>query len=42
MTIQELLMKLDSIPPRGAVNRARRMAIIVQINQLMEREDAEE
>ena len=42
MTIEELQMKLDNIPPRGAVNMARRMAIIIQINQLMEREDAEE
>ena len=41
MTIEELQRKLESIPPRGAVNLARRMAIIVMINQLMEQENVE-
>ena len=41
MTIEELQRKLESIPPRGAVNLARRMAIIILINQLMEQENVE-
>lgn len=36
MTIEILLRKLDSIPPTTAINRARRAAIIIQINRMME------
>ena len=34
MTIRELKKKLEKIPPTGAINRARRMAIIEMINRL--------
>ena len=37
MTIEQLLARLESIPPTGAINRARRAAIIIQINRLAER-----
>ena len=36
MTIKELQRKLDAIPPRGAINKARRAAIIIMINRLAE------
>lgn len=36
MTIEILLRRLDSIPPTTAINRARRAAIITQINRMME------
>lgn len=35
MTIQDLQRALDRIPNVGAINKARRRAIIQQINQLM-------
>lgn len=35
MTIKELQKKLDEIPKIGVINKARRLAIIVQINKLM-------
>lgn len=35
MTIDELKEALDRIPGNGAINKARRRAIIVQINQAM-------
>lgn len=35
MTIEQLKRALDSIPPTGAINKARRRAIIAQINALM-------
>lgn len=34
MTIKELQRKLDAIPPAGAINKARRAAIIALINQM--------
>lgn len=34
MTVKELKKKLDAIPATGAINRARRMAIIEMINRL--------
>lgn len=34
MTIDELKIALDKIPPTGAINLARRRAIIRQINKL--------
>lgn len=34
MTIEELLKALNKIPDRGAINKARRRAIIVLINKL--------
>lgn len=34
MTIDELKLALDRIPTTGAINRARRLAIIVLINKL--------
>ena len=34
MTIDELKQALDRIPPVGAINKARRRAIIILINQL--------
>ena len=36
MTIAELQEKLASIPPDGAINKARRRAIIAMINKLTE------
>ena len=39
MTIEELQAKLDSIPDVGLINKARRRAIIMQIVQLMERQE---
>ena len=39
MTIEELQAKLDSIPDSGAINKARRRAIIAQIIQLMEAQE---
>lgn len=35
MTIQELKRKLDAIPRTGAINKARRMQIIIMINKLL-------
>lgn len=35
MTLAELERALNRIPPVGAVNKARRRAIIQQINRLM-------
>ena len=34
MDIRELKKKLDAIPPVGAINRARRAAIIEMINRI--------
>lgn len=34
MTLDELKQALDLIPDRGAINKARRRAIIVLINEL--------
>lgn len=34
MSIKELQRKLDAIPPAGAINKARRAAIIAMINRL--------
>lgn len=34
MTIKQLKKKLESIPNTGAINKARRAAIIAQINRL--------
>ena len=34
MTINQLKKKLDKIPPYGAINKARRAAIIAMINQI--------
>ena len=34
MTLDELKQALDLIPDKGAINKARRRAIIVLINQL--------
>lgn len=34
MTIKELKKKLDAIPATGAINRARRLQIIREINRL--------
>ena len=36
MTIQELLDRLEDIPKTGAINKARRKAIIAMINNLLE------
>lgn len=35
MTLEELKEALDRIPDKGAINKARRRAIIILINQLM-------
>lgn len=40
MTLEELKDALDRIPERGAINKARRRAIIVQINKLLAGESA--
>ena len=34
MTIEQLKRKLESIPKSGSINKARRVAIIAQINAL--------
>ena len=34
MNLDELKLALDRIPPTGAINKARRKAIIVLINKL--------
>lgn len=34
MTIKQLIKKLESIPPVGAINKARRREIIAMINKL--------
>lgn len=39
MTLEELRKKLNKIPETGIINQARRMAIIVQINKLMQEEE---
>jgi len=36
MTIDELKLALDRIPATGAINKARRRAIIILINKLSE------
>lgn len=41
MTIQELKRLLDAIPPKGAINKARRLAIIIMINKLASGEPVE-
>ena len=35
MTLEELKNALDRIPEKGAINKARRLAIIRQIDELM-------
>lgn len=35
MTIEELQQALDRIPNTGAINKARRRAIMIQINRLL-------
>ena len=35
MTIEELEAALDRIPNKGAINKARRRAIIMEINRIM-------
>lgn len=42
MRLEDLLNALERIPKKGAVNIARRLAIIIKINQLMDTEDNEE
>ena len=37
MTIEELQEALERIPPKGAINKARRQRIIEQINRLLEK-----
>ena len=39
MTIEELKAALDKIPNRGAINKARRSAILAQIYALMEQQE---
>ena len=39
MNIDELREKLDSIPEEGTINQARRLAIIILINRLMEEQE---
>lgn len=39
MTIEELREKLNSIPEEGTINQARRLAIIILINMLMEEQE---
>ena len=36
MTIEELRLALERIPNKGAINKARRLAIIIQINRILE------
>ena len=33
MTIKQMKKKLDQIPPTGAINKARRAAIVAMINR---------
>ena len=33
MTVKQLKKKLEQIPPKGAVNKARRRDIVAQINK---------
>ena len=40
MTINDLQRALDRIPNVGAINKARRRAIIQQINQLMAQQES--
>lgn len=35
MTLEELKAALERIPDRGAINKARRRCIIIQINKLL-------
>ena len=35
MTLEELRLALERIPNKGAINKARRLAIIIQINRLI-------
>ena len=35
MTIEQLKKRLESIPKTGAINKARRAAIVVMINKLV-------
>ena len=39
MTIEELQQKSNSIPEEGTINQARRLAIIILINMLMEEQE---
>ena len=39
MTIEELRKELDKIPPKGAINKALRQAILAQIYALMEAQE---
>ena len=41
MNLDELKLALDRIPPKGAINKARRRAIIILINKLSEKEREE-
>lgn len=36
MTLEELMTALERIPTKGAINKARRLAIIIQINRILE------
>lgn len=38
MTIEELQQALERIPTTGAINKARRRAIMIQINRLLEQQ----
>ena len=35
MTLEELIAALNRIPEKGAINKARRRAIIVEINRIL-------
>ena len=35
MTLEELKAALDRIPPTGAINKARRRALLILINKLL-------
>lgn len=39
MTVEELFSKLNAIPDDTPINQARRIAILVQINKIMENEN---
>lgn len=41
MNLDELKLALDRIPPKGAINKARRRAIIILINKLSEKDREE-
>jgi hypothetical protein len=38
MTLDELRAALERIPNKGAINKARRKAIIIQINKILQGE----